>query len=28
MEIRLNKLICESGLCSRREADTMIEQGR
>ena len=28
MEIRLNKLICESGLCSRREADKMIEQGR
>lgn len=28
MDIRLNKLICESGLCSRREADKMIEQGR
>lgn len=28
MELRLNKLISDSGLCSRREADTFIEQGR
>ncbi|WP_439883265.1 23S rRNA pseudouridine(2604) synthase RluF [Pontibacter sp. MBLB2868] len=26
--IRLNKFISDSGLCSRREADKMIEQGR
>lgn len=28
MEIRLNKFISESGLCSRREADKFIETGR
>ncbi len=28
MEIRLNKLISESGVCSRREADNFIAQGR
>ena len=28
MEIRLNKLISESGICSRREADKLIETGR
>lgn len=28
MELRLNKLISESGLCSRREADKFIEMGR
>lgn len=28
MEIRLNKLISDSGLCSRREADKFIEEGR
>lgn len=28
MEIRLNKVISESGLCSRREADKWIEMGR
>lgn len=28
MEIRLNKIISESGLCSRREADKWIETGR
>lgn len=28
MEIRLNKLISDSGLCSRREADKFIESGR
>ena len=28
MEIRLNKAISDSGICSRREADRMIEQGR
>lgn len=28
MEIRLNKLISDSGLCSRREADHFIEMGR
>ena len=27
-EVRLNKFISESGLCSRREADRMIEAGR
>lgn len=26
-EVRLNRYIANSGLCSRREADTMIEQG-
>ena len=28
MEVRLNKLISDSGLCSRREADKIIEEGR
>ena len=28
MEIRLNKLISEAGVCSRREADQFIETGR
>ena len=28
MEIRLNKLISDSGICSRREADRLIEEGR
>lgn len=28
MEVRLNKLISDSGLCSRREADKFIEMGR
>lgn len=28
MNIRLNKIISDSGLCSRRKADTCIEQGR
>ena len=28
MEIRLNKAISDSGICSRREADRYIEQGR
>lgn len=28
MEIRLNKIISEAGLCSRREADNWIETGR
>ena len=27
-EVRLNKYISESGLCSRREADRLIEEGR
>ena len=27
-EVRLNKYISETGLCSRREADKLIEQGR
>ena len=27
-EIRLNKFISETGLCSRREADKLVEQGR
>ncbi|MCB1588402.1 MAG: 23S rRNA pseudouridine synthase F, partial [Xanthomonadales bacterium] len=26
--MRLNKLISDSGLCSRREADELIEAGR
>ena len=26
--IRLNKYIASSGLCSRREADTLIEKGK
>ncbi len=28
MEIRLNKFICDSGYCSRREADRFIEGGK
>ena len=28
MEIRLNKLISEAGVCSRREADNFIEMER
>jgi 23S rRNA pseudouridine2604 synthase len=28
MQIRLNKYISETGTCSRREADKLIEQGR
>lgn len=28
MEFRLNKMISESGFCSRREADKFIEEGR
>lgn len=28
MEIRLNKLLSDAGLCSRREADRFIEMGR
>ena len=28
MEVRLNKLISDSGFCSRREADKFIEEGR
>ncbi len=28
MEIRLNKLISDSDICSRREADRLIEEGR
>ena len=28
MEIRLNKLISDAGICSRREADNWIEMGR
>ena len=27
-EIRLNKYISESGLCSRRQADKLIEEGK
>ena len=27
-EIRLNKYLSEKGVCSRREADRMIEEGR
>lgn len=27
-EIRLNKFICEAGICSRRQADKLIEEGR
>ena len=27
-EIRLNKYLSESGVCSRREADRLIEQGK
>ena len=27
MNIRLNKLISDSGICSRREADKYIEEG-
>ncbi len=28
MEIRLNKAVSDSGMCSRREADRLIEEGR
>ena len=28
MEVRLNKFLSDSGLCSRREADKFIEMGR
>ena len=28
MEVRINKYLSESGFCSRREADRLIEQGR
>ena len=28
MEVRLNKLMSDYGLCSRREADKFIEMGR
>ena len=28
MQTRLNKYISESGLCSRREADKLIEEGK
>ena len=28
MEIRLNKLLSEAGICSRREADSLIEAKR
>ncbi len=28
MEVRLNKMISDSGFCSRREADKFIEEGR
>jgi 23S rRNA pseudouridine2604 synthase len=28
MELRLNKFISDSGMCSRREADKLIEQGK
>lgn len=28
MEVRLNKMISDSGICSRREADKFIEEGR
>ena len=27
-EIRLNKFLSESGICSRREADRLIEEGK
>ena len=27
-DIRLNKFISEAGICSRREADRLIESGR
>ena len=28
MEIRLNKYLSDAGVCSRREADKLIESGR
>ena len=28
MEIRLNKFLSEAGVCSRREADRLIESGK
>ena len=28
MEIRLNKFLSEAGICSRREADRLIESGK
>lgn len=28
MELRLNKILSDSGYCSRREADKIIEEGR
>ena len=28
MEIRLNKYLSEAGVCSRREADRLIESGK
>jgi len=28
MQTRINKFISETGFCSRREADKLIEQGR
>ena len=28
MEIRLNKFLSEAGVCSRREADRLIESGQ
>ncbi|MDD4593400.1 MAG: S4 domain-containing protein, partial [Parabacteroides sp.] len=28
MEIRLNKMLSDAGLCSRREADEYIKEGR
>ena len=28
MEIRLNKYLSEAGVCSRREADTLIAAGK
>ena len=28
MEVRLNKYLSEAGICSRREADKLIESGR
>ena len=27
-KVRLNKYLAESGLCSRRDADRLIEEGR
>ena len=28
MAVRINKYLSEAGICSRREADRMLEQGR